>query len=125
NLALLNVFLADIAIAAGNHDRLVITAPLDAIGPQGLLLIAAEITGQIGTAEFIVEGSTTDGAFQHDLERRDDAFRLAVIEGFPGLDELGDPQVGNGKARQPGLGLATNTGGTFIANLAPGAGRGT
>src|SRR5690606_34358675 len=83
-LDLVRVLGADVAETAGDHDGLVIAAHLAVES----LLQRAEITGQIGTAELVVEGSCAERAFDHDVERGGDAFRLAVLR-LPGLFEAG------------------------------------
>src|SRR5690606_6814964 len=57
-------------------------------------------------------------------QRRDDALGLAIGL-FPGLLEVGDVQVGNGKAGQASLGLGATAGSPFVANLTARAGSGT
>ncbi len=52
NLALVHMLRADVAEAAGEHDRLVVAAHL-AVHFQ---LEAAEITADVGAAEFVIEG---------------------------------------------------------------------
>ena len=107
------MFRGNVADAAGNHDRLVIAAHFTA----EFLLETAEVTRQIGSAEFVVEGRRADRAFDHDVERRGDALGLAVVR-FPGLDVARNAQVGYRKAAQAGLRLGAAPGGALIANLA-------
>ncbi len=121
--ALLDVLGADVAEAAGEHDGLVVAAHLLAGGAGHLLLEAAEITTNVGPAEFVVEGGGTDGAFDHDVQRRDDAPGAAVV-GLPGLRGVRQVQVGDGEAAQPGLGLGAAPGGALVTDLAAGAGGG-
>ena len=110
----------DGAEAAGDHDRLVVAAH-DAVDR---LLVSAEIAGEVGPAEFVVEGGGADRAVEHDLERRSDARRLAVGRrvGFPGLQRAGQLQVGNGEATEAGLGLGAAAGGALVADFAARAG---
>ena len=56
-----------------NHDRLVIAAH----DVADRLFVSAEITGQIRTTKFVVEGGSTDRAFDHDVQRAGDTIRLA------------------------------------------------
>ena len=107
------------AEAAGDHDRLVIATHFI----LHALLEGTEITGQVGTAEFVVEGRRTQRAFDHDVEGRGNALGLAVVF-LPSLLEAGDLEVGHRETGQAGLGLGAAAGGTFIANLAAGAGGG-
>ena len=111
------MFGGDVAQAAGDHDRLVVAAHL----AVEFLLERAEIARQVGPAEFVVEGRGADRAFDHDVERRGDALRFAVIR-FPRLDVAGNPQVGDREAAEPGLGLGAAAGGALVADLAAGAG---
>src|SRR5690606_10665102 len=116
----LDVIRADVAQTAGNHDRLVVTTDFRATGRLYGLLEGAEVTGQRGTTEFVVERGAAKRAVDHDLQRRDDATRLAVVF-FPGLFEAGNAQVGNSEARQARLGLAATAGRAFVPDLATGA----
>ena len=63
---LVHVIVADAADAARQHDGLVVAAPLPGDG----FFEGAEIAGQIGAAEFVVERRGADRAFEHDRERR-------------------------------------------------------
>ncbi|MFM8295703.1 MAG: hypothetical protein ACKN9E_14310, partial [Microcystaceae cyanobacterium] len=63
----------DITQTTGNHDRLVITIDRAA----HILLVTAEVTAQVGAAEFIVECRPADRTIDHDLQRRGDAIRFA------------------------------------------------
>ena len=109
----------NVANAAGNHDRLVIAAHFSA----NLLLERAEITREVGPAEFVVESRRPDRPFDHDVKRRRDAVRLAIGR-LPRLPVVGNAQVGNRKAAQPSLGLGTAPGRALVANLAAGTGGG-
>src|SRR5690606_2902990 len=55
----------DVAHAACDHDRLVIAAHLVA----DALLESAEVAGEIGPAELVVERRASDRPFDHDLQR--------------------------------------------------------
>ncbi len=112
----------DAAEAAGDHDRLVVAAHL----ALHFLLEAAEVAGEVGPAEFIVEGSGADRALDHDVERGGDALRLAVgpaVGGLPGLLETGDVQVRHRETGQPCLRTRAAPRRAFVADLAAGAGR--
>lgn len=85
----------------------------------GRLLEAAEIAGQIGPAEFVVERRAADRPFQHDVQGRGDALRLAVV-GLPGLGETGDFQMRHAETGQAGFGLRAAAGRSFVADLAAG-----
>src|SRR5690606_12558005 len=105
-------------------DRLVITTHLVAARRVDRLLEGTEVTGQRRAAEFVVERGAAQRAFDHDVQRRDDAFRLAIGL-FPRLLEAGDVQVGDGETGQAGLWLGATAGGALVANLAAGAGGST
>ena len=115
---------ADVAQAAGDHDRLVVTAQLAAARTGDRLLVGAEIAAQIGPAIFVIKSGSADGALQHDVQGRDDAPRPAMVP-FPGPLPAGDTQVGDGKTAQPGLGLGATPGGALVADLTAGPGGGT
>src|SRR5690606_19877204 len=87
------------------------------------LLEGTEVAIERRTTELVVERGAAQGAFDHDVQRADDALGLAVGL-FPGLEETGDVQVGDRETGQTGLRLGSATGGTFIADLAAGAGGG-
>jgi hypothetical protein len=103
--------------AAGDHDGLVVAPHL----VLHALLEGTEVTGQIGTTKFVVEGGRTQRAFDHDVQRRSDALGLAVML-LPGLLGTGDFEVGHREAGQARLGLGAAAGGAFVTNLAAGAG---
>ncbi len=111
---------ANVAQAAGNHDRLVVAADL----ARDPLLERAEIAGEIGAPEFVVERRRADRPFEHDRQCRGDAVGLAVV-GFPCLRECGNAQMRNGESDEAGLRLAADARCALIADLAAGAGGGT
>ena len=108
-----------VADAAGDHDRLVVT-PHTAI--HGLFK-RAEIARQIRPAEFVVERRRADWPVEHDLQRRDDAVRLADRVGLPRQIHARHPQVRGAEAAQPGLGLGAESGRALVADLAASASR--
>ena len=124
DLGLLHVLRADVAEPAGDHDRLVIAANLLAVGSHHLFLEGAEVAGQVGAAELVVEGGPSDRSLEHDLQRRGHPVRLPEVL-LPGLHGAGDLQVRDGESGDSGLGLRAPSGGALVANLTPGAGRGT
>ena len=77
HLALVGVGGAHVADAARDHDRLVVAAH-DA---RHLLLVGAEVAGEVGAAELVVEGGRPDRSLDHDREGRGDAVgsRLAAL----------------------------------------------
>ena len=99
-----------------------------------------EITENIGTAEFVIEGRGTDRAFGHDGQGRRNAGRRAVDRVrlfarhrvrivFPGLRGIGQMQRRHRKAAETGLGFRAAPRRTFVADFAArarrGAGEGT
>ena len=87
----LNVVAADVAQATGDHDWLVIATHAAARGIFGLLK-RPEIARDAGPAKLVVERRRADRALEHDVERADDAIRLAEIL-LPGLFEARYAQV--------------------------------
>src|SRR5206468_4019759 len=104
----------DAAQAAGNHDRLVIAAPL----PGHVLLVDAEVAGEIGPAEFVVEGRAADGAVDHDLQRARDVIGLADRRALPWLVGVGQVQVRHAESGQARFRLRAAAGRAFVADLA-------
>ncbi len=122
NVRLLDVGRTNVAHATSDHDRLVVTTGFRATGRVDGGLEGTEVTVQVRTTEFVVERSAAERAFDHDLQRRHDARRLAVVF-FPRLNEARNTQVGHGKPGQAGLRLAADAGGAFVTNLATRTGR--
>jgi len=118
----LYVFGADVAHAASQHDWLVVTTDFFATRGGDGLLERTEVAGQSRTTEFVVECSAAQRAFDHDVQRGNDALRLAVRH-FPRLFKARDLQVGYGKTGQAGLWLGATTGCAFVTDLATGTGR--
>ncbi len=114
---LVRVFGADVAHASGDHDRLVVAAHF----ARDVLLERAEIAGEIGAPEFVVERGRADRSLEHDGQRRRNAVGLAVVQ-LPWLRLPGNAQVRNRVADEAGLRLAAGAGGAFVADLATGAG---
>ena len=110
----------DGAQAAGDHDRLVVAAHR----AGDILLIGAEVAGQVRAAEFVVEGGRANRAFEHDVERRGDA-RRAAVGVFPRLRRIRQIEVGDRETAEAGLRLGTLAGGAFVADFATGTGGGT
>ena len=118
HLRLVGVAGADVPDAAGEHDRLVIAA--DDAGH--LLLVRAEVAGQVRPAELVVERRRADRPFDHDGERRRDPIRLR-LRPFPRPLEPGDPEVRHGKPAQSRFRFRALPGRALVADLAAGAGR--
>ena len=119
HVRLLRVRGADVADAAREHDRLVVAAH-DAVH---LLLVAAEVAGQVGPAELVVERRRPDRPLEHDRERRGDPVRLR-LRPFPRPLGAGQAQVRDREADEAGLGLGAAAGRALVADLAARAGRG-
>src|SRR5262245_66480908 len=109
---------AHMSHAARDHEGLVVAARARAV--HGLLE-AAEIARDAGPSEFVVEGRGAQGPFDHDVQRADDAARLAQRL-LPRLLEAWNAQVGDRIPHQTGLGLGTRARGAFVADLAAGTG---
>ncbi|OQA33963.1 MAG: hypothetical protein BWY57_00871 [Betaproteobacteria bacterium ADurb.Bin341] len=108
----------NIAQATGNHDRLMVT-PYRA---DYVLLVAAEIARQIGTAKFVIESGRANRAFEHDVECRGNARGFAVRL-FPRLRRFRQIEIGNGETTQTSLGFGAAARRAFITNFAAGTGR--
>ena len=104
----------NIAVTASKHNRLVITATLT----SKIHLEGSKVSTDIGTTKFIVKCRATQWSFSHNIQRRDNAARLAIIR-FPGLHIIWNLQIGDGKTNQTHLGLRASTHRTFIANFTP------
>ncbi len=111
---------ADVADAACQHDGLVVAAQLFAIVAGYFLFIGTEIAVQRRTTEFVVERRAAERAVGHDVERGDDAIRLAEIF-FPRLLKARNAQVRNRKAHQARFWLRAAARRAFIADFAAGA----
>ena len=120
DLPFLNVFAADVANAASQHDGLVVATHLDAVVAWHLLFEGAEVAENSRTTELIVKGGAAQRPLLHDVKGADDTARFAEIL-LPGLLETGNAQVGDSKAHQTGLGLGPATGCALVTDLAAGA----
>ena len=97
------MFAAHIAQAARDHHWLVIATEFISAADGGRkLLECSEVACNRRTAKFIVESGGADGTFQHDVERRCDALRLAVIE-LPRMKKPRDTQIRHRESGQTGL----------------------
>ena len=113
NRILRGVLRADVAEAAGDHDRLVIAAHL----ARDFLLERAEITQQVRAPEFVVERRSPDGPFEHDVERGRDAAGLAVMA-LPRLRQRRQAKVRHGESGEAGFRLRAPPRRAFVANFA-------
>src|SRR5690606_39179752 len=71
NVALFDVLWTNVAVAARDHDRLVVATDFDGVGIiqrrlGRLQLEGTEITAEVGTTVFVVEGSPTERTVEHD-----------------------------------------------------------
>ena len=98
------------AQAAGDHDGLVVATH----HLTHLLLVLAEIAGQIRAAKLVVERCAAQRAFDHDLQGAGNVRRFAHVAA---------PEFGHRKARQPRLGLGAPAGSALVADFAARAGR--
>ncbi|CCJ76360.1 conserved hypothetical protein [Cronobacter muytjensii 530] len=124
NVTFLHVVGADVADAAREHNRLVIAAQLFAVVARHFLFISTEIAVQRRAAKFVVERRAAKRAVGHNVERGDDAIRLAEIL-FPRLFKARDTQVRDGKTHQARFRLRAAPRRAFVADFAAGARRGT
>ena len=111
---------ADIAIATSDHNRLVVAAAL----AVKIHFKGSQVTADIGSAKFVVKGGATNRPFNHNIQRRDNSLRLAIIP-FPGLAVVGNIEVGDTEAHQAHLGLGAAAHSALVTNLATRAGTGT
>ena len=126
------------ANAARNHDRLVVTPALACDG----LLKRAKVAVQVRAAKLVVERSSAQRPFGHDLPWRGHVagqagvvrrcvcwlFTRSLSKGLAGFSASGRTRLSqrrHGKARQTGLGFGSAPGRTFVAYLATRAGAGT
>src|SRR5204862_6898018 len=107
----------DVAVAARQHDRLVVAAHFAAGGK----LEAAEVARKVRPPEFVVVCGPTDRAVDHDLQGRGDAAGLAVIR-FPRAPRIRKIQVRDREAGEARLGRAADAGRALVANRAARAG---
>ena len=100
----------DIANAAGEHDRLVVTASRSA----NQLLECPEVTREARPAEFVVECGGADRPVQHDLQRGHDPAGTPVVLLLPWPRHAGNTQVGNRVAHQACFRLRSPSGRAFV-----------
>ena len=108
------MFFANIAHAAGDHDRLVVAANF--VFRWARRFKRAEVTEQVRPAEFIIKGGASNRALEHDLQRCGHSAGMSESL-FPRLGEAGNTQVRDCKACQAGFRLGAEAGCAFIANF--------
>ena len=106
----------DAAQPAGDHDWLVVAALHGVDIRHQQLFVLAEVSEQVGPAEFVVERRPAQRPFGHDLQRAGNVVRSAIHGAFC------RPKRGHGETGQSGLGARAAPGSAFVANLAAGAG---
>ena len=109
---------ADVAEPARDHDRLVVAADDSVL----FHLERAEVAGEIGAAEFVVERGRAYRSLEHDLQGGGDALGFSGRL-FPRLLEIRDAQMRHREAAQSRLGFRAAAGRRLVADLAPRAGR--
>ncbi|GKT77878.1 multidrug resistance transport transmembrane protein [Colletotrichum tofieldiae] len=119
-----SVLRADGSDTTGDHDGLVVTAPLRRVLLANVGQESAEATEQAGSAELVVEASTTDGGLQHDVKTAGKVGGLAKVNLPRGL-LIGNQQVRHPETAESGLGGRTPTDGALVANLTSGTSGGT
>ena len=111
---------ADVAEAAGDHDRLVVAARAPG-GSPGTCCSRCGNSRNARPAELVVEGGGADRSLDHDLEGRDDApgacRRSAPRALGPGMRRLDTV-----KPTRPAFGFAAAARRAFVADLAAGPG---
>ncbi len=113
------MFSLDVAIAARQHNGLVVTATL----AVEVFFKGAEVAANIRATKFVVKRRTTEWAVNHDIQRSHNAAWLTIIH-FPRLFKAGDLQVGYSETIQTHFGFGAAAYRTFIANLTAGASTG-
>src|SRR5262249_39560046 len=108
----------DVAEPAGDHDGLVIAAHFAAPGPVDLELESAEVAGDAGAPELVVEGRAADRRFEHDVERRGDSFRLRRRAELPGTRQIRQAQMRHTEAGEARFRLAAAARRAFVAYFA-------
>src|SRR5207237_3936828 len=105
----------DVADAAREHDRLVITAVA--------MLEGTEIAAEVRAAELVVVRGGADRRLEHDLERGCDVRGLALRLRLPRMLVPGNAQMGSRVADEPRLRLRAPAGRALVADLTACAGR--
>ncbi|GJC81968.1 hypothetical protein ColLi_04805 [Colletotrichum liriopes] len=119
-----SVLRADGSDTTGDHDGLVVTTPLGRVLLANVGQESAEATEQAGSAELVVEASTTDGSLQHDVKTAGKVGGLAKVN-LPGGLLIGNQQVRHPETAESGLGGRTPTDGALVANFTSGTSGGT
>ena len=119
NRKFFDVFAADGAHAAREHDGLVV-APVAAVGGH---FVGAEEAGELRASELVAEARAANWAFNHDVERGGEAGRKRQAVLLPGLLVAGDAEVGDHEAGEAGLRLRAGARGALVADFAADASR--
>ena len=109
----------DRAQAAGQHDRFVVGAHVRGIAAGQFE--AAEVAGEVRSAEFVVERGAAERAVGHDFEGRSHA-RIQRARRLPGLRQGRNAQMRDRESGQAGFRFAAAAGRAFVADFAAGTG---
>ena len=102
NMIFYNVFSADIAPAACQHNRFVVAAHLSAVKAVNFLFIGSEVSAQIRTAKLVIEAGSSQRSVYHNLQGRSQSVRLAEII-LPRLKSAWDLKIGYAETADAGL----------------------
>ena len=109
----MRLFGVDVAQTACNHNRFVETAHRVAM----FHLKRAEIAQQIRATKFIIKRRATQWRVNHNIQRRSNVFRLAIIA-LPRLPEIRNIQIRNRETCQTCFRTRTTPRCAFITNFA-------
>ena len=90
---LVHMLATDHAATTRQHNGLVITTQLVTVTASNLFFKSAKITAQVGTTKFIIKSRRTQRAIQHNIQRRGNTRRFAMVC-FPRLNKLRYAQIG-------------------------------
>ena len=105
---------ADAAQTTGDHDWFVV--PPFREGAHALFK-CTKIAAQSRAPKFVVKRGCANRSLQHDVERRNNSFRLPKMS-FPWLYVAGNFEVRRGEAAKPSLWFRPSPNRALIANLA-------
>ena len=114
-LPLLDLARIDVAESTGNHDRLVVPASLRASWRSSSNV--RKYPQRFGRPNSLLNAARTDRTFQHDLQRRGHAPRLAVVAASHGCANPGIRRCETVKPVSPAFGFAAASGRAFVADL--------
>ena len=117
------MFLTNIPVSAGNHNRFVISANFHSVYARRFGLKGAEITTDIGATKFVVKGGAPDRPLRHNIQCGDNSPGLAIVI-LPGLPVTGYMEIGHGETSEADFGFGAFTHRTLVAYFTAGAGTG-